>query len=235
MSDLSDKTCVGNLITASDEPMCVVILSGGMDSTTALYKMVEKYGAKHVHAISFDYGQRHKKELKFAKLTTIKLGVKHIFIKMNNIFANSALTGDKEVPEGNYEDESMKDTVVPFRNTIMLSYAFAYAASSLIPKVVLGVHGGDHTIYPDCREEYIQAMRLIGLLGDYYKVEIVTPYQGYTKTLILAEGDDLKVDYNLTWSCYKGNEKACGKCGTCVERLEAFKFFGMEDPIEYEK
>lgn len=214
---------------------CLVILSGGMDSTTVLFKMIDIFGKENVEAISFDYNQRHKKELEMAKKSTEKLGVKHTIIPVHNIFSNSALTGDKEVPEGHYNDENMKQTVVPFRNTVFLSIAMAVAGARGIENIAIGTHLGDNSIYPDCRTEYIQVMRLVGLLGDYKKINIIAPFQNTNKYGILKEGIKLGVDYSLTWTCYKGGEKACGKCGSCIERLEAFEKNGLKDPLQYEE
>lgn len=213
---------------------CLVVLSGGLDSTTVLYQMINIFGVENVQALTFDYGQRHLKEVWTAEETCKTLGVKWHVVPVMNIFKNSALTGDKEVPEGHYEDENMKQTVVPFRNTVFLSIAMAVAASNGLNYVAIGVHAGDHAIYPDCRFEFIEVMRKVGLLGDYNKIEILTPFQFETKATIVARGLELGVDYSKTWTCYNGRKMPCGKCGSCVERLEAFKENNAKDPLEYE-
>jgi len=213
----------------------VVILSGGMDSTTLLYDVVNQ--GYEVHALSFDYGQKHRKELEMAQRTTEKLGIKHKIIDLCalNEVAPSALTRDDwDVPEGYYNDENMKQTVVPNRNMVMLSLATAYAIGIRADKLFYGAHAGDHTIYPDCRKEFVEAMKKAIGLADWHKVELEAPYLDMDKGDIAIRGKELGVDYSLTWTCYKGQEKACGKCGSCRERLEAFEKAGMKDPIPYE-
>ncbi len=213
----------------------VVILSGGMDSTTLLYDAKEKF--EKVYALSFNYGQRHSKELEMAKKTCEKLGIDHKIVDITSIqelLKGSSLTDDIDVPEGHYEQPNMKLTVVPNRNMILLSLAIGYAISLNARNVCYGAHAGDHAIYPDCRKEFVEAMRSVASLCDYEKVKIHAPYLDMDKGDILKRGIELGVDYSLTWTCYKGKEKACGKCGSCIERLEAFKKVGIKDPIEYE-
>ena len=214
----------------------IVVLSGGLDSTTVLYNLLDR---KHeVKAISFDYGQRHKKELDYAKQTTDKLGIEHEVIDMafmKKYISNPALTGDIEVPEGHYEDENMKQTVVPNRNMIMASIAIGYAVNIDYDGVALGVHLGDHEVYPDCRPEFIYALKVIALVSNYKKIRIITPYLYVCKDGIVKDGIRLKADYSKTWTCYKGGDLACGKCGSCQERLEAFNDNNIKDPIEYDK
>ena len=218
----------------------VVILSGGMDSVTTLYKAIaDKY---EVYAISFDYGQKHKKELTFAKKVCEINNIKHEIVDLTNItslISNSALTSkDIEVPEGHYAQENMKATVVPNRNMIMSSIAIGYAVNIGAEAIYLGVHSGDHFIYPDCRPQFVQALNLCAYLGNEGFCEksfrIVTPFMYKTKANIALEGHYMNVPYDFTWSCYKGGEKHCGKCGTCVERKEAFQLAGIEDPTDYE-
>jgi 7-cyano-7-deazaguanine synthase len=219
----------------SNKQKVVLILSGGMDSTTLLYDLLAEN--KEVYTLSFDYGQKHMKELEYASKTCEKLNVNHKILQLDvlNEVAPSALTRDQwEVPEGHYTEESMKQTVVPNRNMVMLSLATAYAISNGATKVYYGAHAGDHAIYPDCRKEFVEAMQKVILLCDWTKVELIAPYLDLDKGDIAIKGMELGVDYSLTWSCYKGNAKACGKCGSCTERLEAFKKAGMKDPIEYE-
>tara|TARA_R100000789_G_scaffold88939_2_gene85900 strand:- start:46 stop:705 length:660 start_codon:yes stop_codon:yes gene_type:complete len=214
----------------------VIILSGGMDSTTLLYKILsEGYEAS---AISFDYNQKHKKELTVATKTCQKFDVPHKIVNLSilNELAPSSLTRDDwDVPEGHYTDENMKETVVPNRNMVMLSLATSYAIGIKADKVFYGAHSGDHDIYPDCREEYVQQLGKTIEMCDWHKIELVAPFLNIDKGDIVIKGQALNVDYSLTWTCYKGREEACGKCGSCVERLEAFEKAEMEDPLTYEK
>lgn len=213
----------------------VIILSGGLDSTTLLYDLVGK-GYK-LEALSFNYGSKHnKREIHMAKLHCANLKIKHtiITLHLDKYFKSSLLKGGKKIPEGHYEAENMKSTVVPFRNGIMLSMAVGYAESIGVGKVFLGSHKGDRSIYPDCRREFTIAINLAAQLGTYNNVEIVSPYNDLMKWDIVKIGLTLNVPYVYTYSCYKGNSVACGKCGTCVERLEAFKKNNEEDPVEYE-
>lgn len=213
----------------------LVILSGGMDSVTTLYRAFrDEKGA--IEAISFYYGQRHNKELKLAQKNCRKLGIKHTLVKIDSIkklMKGSALTDNIEVPEGHYEEPNMKLTVVPNRNMIFIAMATAYAISINSSKLYLGVHAGDHAIYPDCREEFIEKMNDVLAIANYLPIEIITPYLFVTKKEILQDGLKLGVNYKDTWTCYKGQKKACGKCGSCQERLEAFRFLGLKDPLEY--
>jgi 7-cyano-7-deazaguanine synthase len=212
----------------------VVILSGGMDSTTLLYDIIQQ--GYEANVLSFNYGQRHKKELEYARKTCDKLGLvqKVLNLSILNDVAPSSLTRkDWEVPEGNYEDENMKQTVVPNRNMVMLSLAASYAISINAKHLFYGAHAGDHAIYPDCRPEFVEAMQKAIKICDWNDVELHAPYLNIDKGDIAIKGKELGVDYSLTWTCYKGLEKACGKCGSCTERLEAFAKAGMKDPVEY--
>lgn len=201
----------------------VTILSGGMDSTTLVYDLIKR--GHEVKCLSFNYGQRHKKELEYASKTCEKLGIEHSIINLEGItslISNSALTGDIEVPEGHYEDETMKRTVVPNRNMIMLSIAIGYAENLGYECVAIANHSGDHAIYPDCRTEFIKKLSEAAELGTYNEIYIFAPYSNITKTDIAKIGLNLGIDYDKeTWSCYKGGEEHCHKCGTCVERDEA--------------
>lgn len=217
----------------------VVVLSGGMDSATALYKAIDE--GFEVSAISFNYGQRHLKELDYAIQLCEKVGVNHSIVDLTSItrlISNSALTGDIEVPEGHYAQENMKLTVVPNRNMIMYAIAVGYAINSEAGVVFVGVHAGDHPIYPDCRPEFIRALDLASYLGNFGffvgNFQLVAPFINLTKADIVKLGNRLGVPYDLTWSCYKGGEKHCGKCGTCQERRESFILAGIADPTEYE-
>jgi len=212
----------------------VLVFSGGLDSTTLLYWLKDK--GYEIKTLSFDYGQKHSKELEMAKKTCKKLRVENKIIDLHNLkdILKSALTSEgQEIPEGDYQDEVMKQTVVPNRNMIMLSIAMGYAISLGFNRVAYAAHSGDHTIYPDCRPIFVEKIRELAEVIDYEPVEVLTPFLEITKADIVKIGTELGVDYGLTWSCYVGDEKACGKCGTCIERLEAFKENGLIDPIEY--
>lgn len=212
----------------------VLIVSGGMDSITMLYEYKERIAL----GISFDYGSNHNaRELPFAAMHCERLGIKHIVINlgfMHQYFKSSLLEGAEAIPEGNYDEENMKSTVVPFRNGIMLSIAAGVAESNGLKYVMMANHGGDHTIYPDCRPEFIDAIDKAAQAGTYVDVHVVAPYTNITKTDIARRGAALGIDYTETWSCYKGGDKQCGKCGTCVERKEALRDAGIEDLTEYE-
>lgn len=212
-----------------------IIVSGGMDSITLLYDKKDEIAL----GISFDYGSNHNaREIPFAKMHCERLGIKHIVINlgfMHQYFKSSLLEGADAIPEGNYADENMKSTVVPFRNGIMLSIAIGIAESNNLKKVFIANHGGDHTIYPDCRPEFIKAIDEAATAGTYVKVRIEAPYTNITKTDIARRGAELGINYAETWSCYKGGEKHCGKCGTCVERKEALELAGITDSTEYEE
>ena len=205
-----------------------------MDSTTLLYEMKDRIAL----GISFDYGSNHNaREIRFAELHCSRLGIKHIVIKlgfMHEYFKSSLLSGAEAIPEGHYADENMKSTVVPFRNGIMLSIAVGIAESEGLKYVMMANHGGDHAIYPDCRLEFVQAMSEASKAGTYPGIEVLAPYTDLTKTDIALRGKKLGIDYSETWSCYKGGEVHCGKCGTCVERKEALRDAGIEDKTEYE-
>ncbi|MFQ3249991.1 MAG: 7-cyano-7-deazaguanine synthase [Glaciecola sp.] len=213
----------------------VVIYSGGMDSFTVLNKAMQQ--GYDVHAVSFNYGQRHSKELLFAKRVCEQHNIEHKIVdisSINQLIGGSALTDDIEVPEGGYEEESMKTTVVPNRNMIMLSMAVGYAVSIEAEAVYFGAHSGDHAIYPDCRTEFVDAMNAVCKIANYQSVEIRAPYLAASKIDILREGLAMGLDYDDTWTCYKGQEQACGRCGACQERLEAFAENNATDPIRYQ-
>lgn len=218
---------------ASDK--AVVVYSGGMDSFTVLHKARQEN--KHLYAVSFNYGQRHSKELEVAAAVCQSLGIEHKVVditSINQLIAGSSLTSDIEVPEGHYEEPSMQQTVVPNRNMILLSLAVGYAVSIGADRVYYGAHSGDHAIYPDCRPEFVEKMNAVCKIANYEAVEIVTPFLHASKIDILRDGLAMKLDYAQTWTCYNGREKACGKCGACQERLEAFELNGVTDPLDYE-
>ncbi|MGY5449723.1 7-cyano-7-deazaguanine synthase QueC [Agarivorans sp. MS3-6] len=213
----------------------VVIYSGGMDSFTVLHKTLEQ--GLQPFALSFNYGQRHIKELDYAKKVCNDLSLEHKIVdisSINQLLAGSSLTSDLDIPEGDYQEESMKSTVVPNRNMILLSLAIAYAVSIGAKKVFYGAHSGDHAIYPDCRPEFVNKMNDVSLVANYDPVEVISPYLLQSKIEILQDGLRMNLDYAQTWTCYNGREQACGKCGACQERLEAFQLNGLNDPLSYE-
>lgn len=213
----------------------VVLCSGGMDSVTALHRAHEEHEVAAV--IGFDYGSKHNhRELPFAKQHAQQLGVRYEQIPLefvNRLFASDLLKSGGEIPEGHYEAENMKQTVVPFRNAIMLSIACGFAESVESEGLVIAAHDGDHAIYPDCREPFMQAMGDAMRLGTYAKIKLLRPFIEMSKADIATEGFRLGIDFSQTWSCYRGSEKHCGKCGTCVERREAFSLAGINDPTDY--
>jgi len=212
----------------------LLVLSGGMDSTTLLYERASEISL----AVSFDYGSNHNgREIPFAKFHCEKLGIEHITIPlkfMHDYFKSSLLSGADAIPEGTYADENMKSTVVPFRNGIMLSVAAGLAESRELSKVMMANHFGDHDIYPDCRKEFVDAMSQAMAAGTYANITIDAPYTLISKADIARRGKTLGVDYGQTWSCYKGGKVHCGKCATCLERKAALAEAGIEDTTEYE-
>lgn len=212
----------------------LLVLSGGMDSTTLLYERASEIAL----AVSFDYGSNHNgREIPFAKFHCEKLGIEHITIPlkfMHDYFKSSLLSGADAIPEGNYADENMKSTVVPFRNGIMLSVAAGLAESRGLSKMMMANHFGDHDIYPDCRKEFVDAMSQAMAAGTYANITIDAPYTLISKADIARKGKSLGVDYGQTWSCYKGGKVHCGKCATCLERKAALAEAGIEDTTEYE-
>jgi 7-cyano-7-deazaguanine synthase len=198
----------------------VLIYSGGLDSTVLLHHL--RADGHHVRALSINYGQRHGRELEAAALFAKRLGIEQRVADLRAIaplLAGSSLTsGNIAVPEGHYEAESMKATVVPNRNMLLLALATAWAISLKADCVAYGAHGGDHAIYPDCRPEFADAMaRAIGL-ADWHKVELIRPFVDWSKATIVRRGVELGVPFADTWSCYVGHALHCGRCGTCIER-----------------
>jgi len=214
----------------------VVLVSGGMDSVTALYRAAQEHDV--VAGLSFDYGSKHNhREIPFGKMHCDLLGVPHRLVPlpfMNELFESDLLQSGGAIPEGHYEAENMKQTVVPFRNGILLSIAAGFAESVGAEGLVIAAHSGDHAIYPDCREEFMKPMAEAIAAGTYADLKVLRPFIRLRKEGIAALGASLGIDFSLTWSCYKGGEIHCGKCGTCVERKEAFEKAGLEDPTEYE-
>jgi 7-cyano-7-deazaguanine synthase len=213
-----------------------VLVSGGMDSVTALHYVAQSHEV--VSALSFDYGAKHNgREIPFAEAHCADLQIPHRTIALpfiNEVFASDLLQNGGEIPEGHYAQENMKQTVVPFRNGIMLSIAAGYAESTGAEALVIAAHSGDHAIYPDCRAPFMNAMGDAIREGTYARIEILTPFLNADKAAIVRHGSALGLDYSRTWSCYKGKEIHCGRCGTCVERREAFLLAGVSDPTCYE-
>ena len=213
----------------------LIVISGGMDSTTMLYEYKDEIAL----AVTFDYGAKHgAKEIPLAKMHCERLGIEHIVIEMDfmtKYFESSLLKGGEDIPEGRYDDENMHSTVVPFRNGIMLAIACGLAESRGLKRLMLANHAGDHAIYPDCREGFVKAMSMATQEGTYDHISIYAPYTNLTKGDIARHGKALGLNYAETWSCYKGGEVHCGKCGTCVERREALAEAGIDDPTVYKE
>ena len=212
----------------------VIVVSGGMDSVTLLYEKKDEIAL----GISFDYGSNHNhNELPLAALHCQRLGIAHVIIPlgfMHQYFKSSLLESGASIPDGSYDEENMKSTVVPFRNGVMLAVAAGIAESNGLTKVLIANHGGDHTIYPDCRPEFIAAMDAAVEAGTFARVRVVAPYTNISKADIARRGRALGIDYAETWSCYKGGHVHCDTCGTCVERKEALREAGIEDNTTYQ-
>ncbi len=213
----------------------IMVLSGGMDSTTMLHDYAERIAL----AVTFDYGSNHNaREIDCARYNCALLGIELVEVKMDfigRLFNSSLLSGADAIPEGDYADANMRSTVVPFRNGIMLAAAAGLAESRGLHTVMLANHSGDHSIYPDCRPGFVAAMSRAISEGTYDHISIFAPYTGMTKTEIAARGAQLGIDYAHTYSCYKGGERHCGRCGTCRERREALRDAGLDDPTLYEE
>ncbi len=213
----------------------VLIYSGGLDSTVLLYHLRAKGHA--VHALAIDYGQRHRRELLHAEEICRQINLPFKAADLSSIqplIAGSSLTSPGiEVAEGHYTEASMKSTVVPNRNMILLAIATGYALSINAQKIAYAAHSGDHAIYPDCRNEFADAMAEAIRLCDWKTVTLVRPFVDWSKSDVVRRGAELNVPFAQTWSCYKGHEVHCGRCGTCIERREAFDLVNIEDPTEY--
>ena len=213
----------------------IMVLSGGMDSTTMLHDYAERIAL----AVTFDYGSNHNaREIDCARYNCALLGIELVEVKMDfigRLFNSSLLSGADAIPEGDYADANMRSTVVPFRNGIMLAAAAGLAESRGLHTVMLANHSGDHSIYPDCRPGFVDAMSRAISEGTYDHISIFAPYTGMTKTEIAARGAQLGIDYAHTYSCFKGGERHCGRCGTCRERREALRDAGLDDPTLYEE
>lgn len=219
----------------SNKEKVVVLLSGGMDSVSVLYQTIQDHQV--VGAVSFDYGAKHNhREIPFAAYHCRKFKIEHQVIRLDfvgELFKSDLLKSGGQIPDGHYEEETMKSTVVPFRNGIMLSIAAGFAESRTAEGLVIAAHAGDHAIYPDCREEFMKSMADAIRLGTYAGIKLLRPFIAMTKAEIAVRGSALGVDFSQTWSCYKGASVHCGTCGTCVERREAFMLAGLADPTVY--
>jgi 7-cyano-7-deazaguanine synthase len=213
----------------------VVVYSGGLDSTVLLAHLLAE--GREVHAFTVNYGQRHAREIESAKAVCAHYGVPHQVADLRALGAvfgtNSLTDSGVAVAEGHYTEESMKTTVVPNRNMILLAVAAARAIALQADTLAYAAHGGDHAIYPDCRPEFADAMDHAIGLADWHKVRLERPMVSWTKTEIVRRGTELGVPFASTWSCYKGGDKHCGRCGTCIERREAFHLAGVPDPTVY--
>ena len=212
----------------------IVVYSGGLDSFTLLNEAIRS--GKDISALSFDYGQKHRKELHFVEKFCTQESIDSKIVDISSIkelFQGSSLTDDIDIPKGHYEDDSMKSTVVPNRNMILISLALGYAVTKEAEEVWFGSHAGDHAIYPDCRPEFVEKMDAVARIANYSPIAVKAPYIAMSKTEILAIGLNMQLDYGLTWTCYEGKELACGSCGACHERLESFAANNVIDPIKY--
>ena len=212
----------------------IVVYSGGLDSFTLLNEAIRS--GKDVSALSFDYGQKHNKELHFVEKFCAQESIDSKIVDVSSIkelFQGSSLTDEIDIPKGHYEDDSMKSTVVPNRNMILISLALGYAVTKGAEEVWFGAHAGDHAIYPDCRPEFVEKMDSVARIANYSPIAIKAPYITMSKTEILAIGLNMQLDYGLTWTCYEGKDLACGSCGACHERLESFAANNVIDPIKY--
>lgn len=211
----------------------LIVLSGGMDSVTLLHDFKESIAL----AVSFNYGSNHNdKEIHFAQLHCKQLNIPHIVLNMVEVFKHfesSLLQGSDAIPDGHYAEENMKSTVVPFRNGIMLSIAAGLAETKGLTELYIANHFGDHAIYPDCRNSFVNAMSQAISEGTYEGIKVNAPYTSISKSAIARIGKKLNIDYSQTWSCYKGLDKQCGTCGTCVERIEAMRDAEIIDTTDY--
>ena len=212
----------------------VVVYSGGLDSFTLVNEAIRS--EKEILTLSFDYGQKHRKELSFVERFCLKESIEYKIVDVSSIkelFQGSSLTDEIDIPKGHYEDDSMKSTVVPNRNMILISLALGYAVTKEVEEVWFGAHAGDHAIYPDCRPEFVEKMDAVAKIANYSPIAVKAPYISMSKSEILAIGLEMKLDYSLTWTCYEGKDLACGECGACHERLESFAANNAIDPLEY--
>lgn len=216
------------------KPKAVLIYSGGMDSFTLLHQVLQE--GYDVYPVSFHYGQRHAKELEVAAHVCKSLGLTHQQIDLRAItplIDQSALTGNQEVPSGDYAADNLAVTIVPNRNMILLSLAVGYAVNIGAKECFYGAHSGDHVIYPDCRPEFVEQMDKLAGLANLEPLRIQAPFLHFSKKDILQRGLEMQLDYSQTWTCYQGKELPCGECSSCRERLAAFAACGLQDPLPY--
>tara|TARA_B100000886_G_scaffold316488_1_gene255161 strand:+ start:785 stop:1435 length:651 start_codon:yes stop_codon:yes gene_type:complete len=209
----------------------LVVYSGGLDSYTLLNEALGKFD--QVEAITFNYGQKHNKEIDYAARFCGVSNIPHEIVNLNleKILSGSALVGDTEIPEGNYDKEKMKQTVVPNRNMIMISVAASLAIKNELDYLWYGAHAGDHEIYPDCRPEFIRKLGAVLSICDYHKLKFEAPFMHLSKNEIISKGLEMNLNYAQAWTCYVGGEKPCLKCSSCLERASAFKFNQAVDPL----
>lgn len=239
---MTTENVVGPVLVTRNPPEHVVlILSGGLDSTVLGYRL--RADGCRLTMLSFDYGQRHRRELEFARRTAVRLAGVHRVVDLSAIaglLAGSSLTDSSvEVPDGHYTDASMAATVVPNRNAIMLDVAVAQAVALKADAVAFGAHAGDHPVYPDCRPRFVEVYRQMVKVANqgflHPRFVLLAPFMRLSKADIVRVGAELKVPFAETWSCYRGGDRHCGTCGTCVERREAFQLAGLADPTVYER
>lgn len=220
-------------------PLAVAVVSGGLDSTVLAHHL--RAEGWRLQLVSFDYGQRHAVELECARALARRLAVRHDVVDLSSVtplLTGSALTDDAvDVPDGHYTDDSMRATVVPNRNAIFVALGVAAAVAARADAVALGIHAGDHPIYPDCRPAFVDAARTLARVANEGFVtvdfDVLAPFLTWSKADIVRRGAALDVPFGDTWSCYRGDVRHCGTCGTCVERREAFALAGVDDPTEY--
>jgi 7-cyano-7-deazaguanine synthase len=215
----------------------ICVVSGGLDSVTMAYEYKQRSGLEGI--VSFDYGQRHSKEIRYAEQCAKDLDTEHTVVNLREVgkhLTGSSLTDNIDVPDGHYAEDSMKVTVVPNRNMIMLAIAGGIAVAKKARGIATAVHAGDHFVYPDCRPSFMEPLGIALYQGTkgFGDLNLFTPFIRYTKADIVGIGASNGTDFNKTWSCYKGGATHCGKCGTCVERKEAFRIAEVVDPTDYE-
>jgi len=209
----------------------VTLLSGGLDSVTLAY-LLRNLGHKQI-LVTVDYKQRHIKEIFFASACASRLEIPLVTVNVSRVFGADALTGSRGVPTGEYTVETLAATIVPNRNAIFANLAAAIAVRENFDGIALAIHAGDHPVYPDCRPEFVEALKVLLTVANDRPLEVEVPFLKYEKYQIVALGKTLGVPFSRTWSCYKGGDLHCGACSTCLERKEAFRLAGVTDPTRY--